>query len=112
MAATAQLLTDLAEDLSQSGHNVTALAGKGTYAAGSNGVLPKKEIWHGITIQRVRCTNYGRKNSLGRMCDYLTFLLSAALSVTFGKQHDFIVCLSTPPFIAILGLFAERVDFF
>ena len=107
MAATAQLLADLAEDLTAAGWTVTALAGKGSYAAAAHGNLPSQENWNEIQIRRVWCTNLGRRNSWGRMADYLTYLISAALVVLFSKRQDVVVCLSTPTLVAVLGLLAK-----
>ncbi len=107
MAATAQLLAELAEDLGAGGAEVTALAGRGTYVPGNGGKLPKREKWRGVQIRRVWCTSFGRKSMLGRLSDYLTFLASAKLAVLFGRRQDLVVCLSTPPLVAVLGLVAH-----
>jgi colanic acid biosynthesis glycosyl transferase WcaI len=110
-AATAQLLADLAEDLAASGEGrdweVTALAGRATYAPGRPGPLPARETWNGVAIRRVACTNFGRGSKLGRLADYATFFLSAALAVLTGPRQDVVVCLSTPPLVAALGLLAR-----
>ena len=106
-AATAQLLADLAEDLAAAGWEVTALAGRATYAPGRPGPLPARETWKGVAIRRVACTNFGRRSKLGRLADYGSFFLSAALAVATGPRADVAVCLSTPPLVAILGLLAR-----
>jgi colanic acid biosynthesis glycosyl transferase WcaI len=106
-AATAQLLTDLAEDLVEAGFEVRALAGKGTYAPGREGPLPSREEHRGVAVRRVPCTDFGRGRLLGRLLDYGTFLVSAALAVLFGPRADAVVCLSTPPLVAVLGLLAR-----
>jgi glycosyltransferase involved in cell wall biosynthesis len=111
MAATAQLLADLAEDLAAAGHEVTALAGRGTYVAGRAGRLPRRERWQGVEIRRVACTDFGRLSrlgALGRLADYLTFLAAAAIAVLTVPRQDVVVCLSTPPLVAMLGLLARR----
>ncbi len=107
MAATSQLLGDLAEDLTLQGWEVTALAGRGSYAASSNQALPRRENWSGIDIRRLWCTDFGRKSSIGRMSDYLSYLCSALLFVLFAKHQDVVLCLSTPPLVAILGIVAK-----
>ncbi len=108
MAATAQLLSDLAEDLVTAGWEVAALPGRGGYAPGRDGQLPRRESWRGIDIRRVWSTDLGRGSKLRRIVDYATYLLSAAKEVLFGPRHDAVVCLSTPPLVAILGLLARR----
>ncbi len=104
MAATAQLLTQLAQDLASNNCEVTAFAGRGSYAPEHSRPLDRKENWGNIIIRRVWCTNFGRRNNIGRMADYLTFLWSAALAVLFSPRQDVLVCLSTPPFVALLGV--------
>jgi putative colanic acid biosynthesis glycosyltransferase WcaI len=110
MAATAQLLADLAEDLAAAGWEVTALAGRGSYAPGRPGRLPACETWNGVAIRRVRCTDCGRLSRwgrLGRLADYATFFAAAALALLCGRRQDVVVCLSTPPLLAALGLVAR-----
>jgi colanic acid biosynthesis glycosyl transferase WcaI len=107
MAATAQLLADLAEDLVSAGHEVTALAGRGTYVADGDGPLPRRGEHAGASIRRVWCTNFGRGHASGRVLDYATYFLMAALTVLLGARQDAVVCLSTPPLVAALGLLAR-----
>ncbi len=132
MAATAQLLADLAEDLATAGWQVTVLTGRGSYAPGREGRLPARESYRGVAVRRVWCTNFGRASFLGRALDYATFLVAAAWWVvaggwwrrgrkadpgpaghTFlslassGEERPVVVCLSTPPLVAVLGLLAR-----
>jgi colanic acid biosynthesis glycosyl transferase WcaI len=104
VAATAQLLAELAEDLGAGGASVTVLTGRGSYIPGMAGKLPRREEWRGVEIRRVLCTSFGRASILGRLSDYLTFFVSAKVAVLFGRRRDVVVCLSTPPLVAILGL--------
>src|SRR5437667_5532437 len=108
MAATSQLLGDLARWLGSKGWEVVAIAGRATYANGGkvNGSGTER-VWDGVVIRRVWCTNFGRANLLGRMSDYATFLVLAAATVAFSSTPDVVVCLSTPPFVAALGLIAR-----
>jgi len=108
MAATSQLLGDLARWLGSKGWEVVAIAGRGSYANGGkvNGSGTER-VWDGVVIRRVWSTNFGRGNLLGRMADYATFLLSAGATVAFSSTPDVVVCLSTPPFVAALGLIAR-----
>jgi len=107
MAATAQLLGDLAEDLAGRGWEVTALAGRGSYAPGRKGSLPRRESFRGVEIRRVPSTNFGRGRMLGRVLDYATFFLGAGFAVLFGPRQEVVVALSTPPLVALLGLLAR-----
>jgi glycosyltransferase involved in cell wall biosynthesis len=155
VAATAQLLADLAEDLAADGWQVTALAGRGRYAGGESEPLPRREIWGDVRIRRVWCSDLGRGSALRRVTDYATFLVTAGWFVLFGrwwwrdrhrdgrsasaarsfgpsglrmtegfdgiasapagprndsnarKVRRVVVCLSTPPLVAVLGLLAR-----
>lgn len=107
MAATAQLLADLTEDATRAGQRVTVLTSRGSYVREASDPLPAEEIRRGVAIRRVRCTNFGRGSLAGRTLDYATFLLAAGLAVVFGPRHDVVVCLSTPPLVAVLGLVAR-----
>ncbi len=88
MAATAQLLAELAEDLVAGGADVTALPGRGSYVPGRAGKLPRREEWRGVRIRRVWCTSFGRGSMVGRVADYLTFLASAKLAILLGRRRD------------------------
>jgi colanic acid biosynthesis glycosyl transferase WcaI len=107
VAATAQLLAELAEDLAAGGAQVSRLAGRSPYVPGMSGTLPRREQWRGVEVRRVWCTSFGRARPLGRMADYLTFLASAKLAVLFGPRRDVVICLSTPPLVGALGLVAR-----
>src|SRR5438093_12776044 len=101
MAATSQLLGDLARWLGSKGWEVVAIAGRGSYANGGkvNGSGTER-VWDGVVIRRVWCTNFGRGNLLGRMCDYATFLVSAGGAVACFFISDVAVFLSCAPVVA------------
>ena len=101
LAATAQLATDLAEDLVAAGFEVTALAARGSYLGG--GRLPGSEVHRGIRIERVRCTSLGKSGIGHRLLDYGTFYLSAAARVILSREYDAVIAMSTPPLVATLG---------
>jgi len=107
MAATAQLLADLASDLAAGGHEVHVLSGRGSYAPERNRSLPRIEHWRGVHIRRLWCTNLGRGSRWCRLSDYLTFLVTASLALLFSKRANVTVCLSTPPLVALIGLIGK-----
>lgn len=106
-AATAQLLADLAEDLAAAGNEVSVLTGRGRYAIEESVRLERRERRRGVTIRRLWATDFGRGTLLGRATDYLTFLLTVALTIATTRRHDTVVCLSTPPLLALVGLLAK-----
>ncbi len=106
-AATAQLLSDLGEGLADRGHEVTALCGRGSYVSGTSPRLVPLEAHRGVTIRRVWCTNLGRRSMFRRVADAVSFLVSAGARVLLGARWDVVICLSSPPFVALLGRLAR-----
>jgi colanic acid biosynthesis glycosyl transferase WcaI len=107
LAATAQLATDLAEDLVAAGFEVTALAAQGSYLGG--GRLPSREEYKGIRIERVRCTSLGKGSIARRLLDYGSFYASAAARVLAAGRYDAVLAMSTPPLVATIGALRRSV---
>jgi glycosyltransferase involved in cell wall biosynthesis len=106
LSATAQLATDLAEDLAAAGFEVTALATRGAYLGG--GRLAASETYRGVRIERVRCTSLGKASVGRRLLDYGSFFGAAAARVLAGPRHDVVVAMSTPPLVATIGALRRR----
>ncbi len=106
IAPTGQLLGELAEDLVEAGMDVTVIAGSGRYAGGAP--LRPREEWRGVHIRRARCTSLGRSQASRRLTDYATYFVPAAARVISMRAPDVVVCLSTPPLLALLGPVARR----
>ncbi len=107
VAATAQLATDLAVDLARRGHHVTAIASARPYVGGA--ILPSVENYENVRIVRVAATGFGRETRLLRAVDYATFLISSLRPLLREECPDVVIALSTPPFIAALGLLARHL---
>jgi colanic acid biosynthesis glycosyl transferase WcaI len=97
-AATSQLLTDLANCLSASGHEVTVICSdKGGYAAaGDSGNAPS------VTIRRARSFRFARGRA-GRLLSYLSFYWRAGFIGIGLPRQDVVVTLTTPPLLSLLG---------
>ena len=76
-AATAQHLTDLAQDLVKAGVEVTVLTGRRGYAE-TNKVYPAREICFGARVIRVWPYSSGRNNKISRILD--AFFLNLAFA--------------------------------
>jgi len=74
-AATAQMLTDLAEHLARCGFNMRVLTSRLLYDG--SGALPARETLDGVAVERLWSTRFGRAGLLGRTIDYLSFYASA-----------------------------------
>jgi len=107
-ASTAQHLTDLAEHLDDEGFEVHVLCSAGHYLSGSMDV-PMEETHNGVHIHRVRATAFGRDSVLGRLTDYASFFLQVLWRVLTGPRYDYVVTLTTPPLIAVVGTLARMV---
>jgi colanic acid biosynthesis glycosyl transferase WcaI len=107
-ASTAQHLADLAEHLATRGHDVHVLCGQGAYKPGTP-KLPGQEVHNGVTIHRVLATSFGRKSTLHRMMDYLSFYFRAFLAAMMMPRFDVVATLTTPPIIGLIGTFLRRL---
>lgn len=106
-SATSQLMTELAESLVTRGAEVTALSGRGRYNGG--GGLPPRENYLGVRVERAWSTGFGKSSIAGRLTDYLTFYLGAAMKLLSLPRHDVVMALTTPPLIGLLALAACRL---
>ena len=108
ISATAQLLTELTEDLAAQGETVTVITGNTAYAGGQS-ALPAQEFHKGIRIVRVGFTRFGRTRTLGRLADYVSFWISAFVTAVRAKQQDCLVVLSDPPLLSVLAALVRMV---
>ncbi|MGA2499095.1 MAG: glycosyltransferase family 4 protein [Tepidisphaeraceae bacterium] len=104
VAATAQLMWDLAQDLDRHGHNVTAICSRHVYGTDQSHAQAYEKIGH-IEFRRVGGTRFGRKNLVGRMSDFLSFYAAAFIEMQKMPAPDVILALSSPPMISLLGVF-------
>jgi glycosyltransferase involved in cell wall biosynthesis len=102
VAATAQHAHDLARHLVRSGHEVTVIASRSIY--GQRGAaLPPRETVDGIDVRRVGRSLFGKAGLAARAVDFGLFYAAAAVKALVLPRADVSICLTTPPFIALLG---------
>jgi glycosyltransferase involved in cell wall biosynthesis len=102
VVATAQQAHDLAKFLAASGDKVTVLTSRSLY--GRRGArLPARELKDGVDIHRVSRNVFDKRGLLTRAFDYLRFNVTAALCALSLPRHDVVICLTTPPFVALVG---------
>lgn len=110
VAATGQMLTDLAEDLVAAGWTVTVVTGAGDYDAATTATpLPRDEVHNGVRIIRVAGTRFGRHRTMGRLLDYATYFIGALLRVLALPATDFVVAMSDPPFVVAIAVLAAKL---
>jgi glycosyltransferase involved in cell wall biosynthesis len=97
-AATAQLLSELCEDLVAGGDEVTVIASRGSYLGGKR--WPPRESIHGVTVVRPPSSSLGKTTIAHRLGDYLSFWASSVAAALAVKKPDVILALTTPPMIA------------
>jgi glycosyltransferase involved in cell wall biosynthesis len=107
-ASTAQHLADLAESLVSKGFACHVLSSRGGYRAGET-PQPAREVHHGVHIHRVGATSFGRRSTLRRMTDYLSFYAQALIKTCALPRFDVVVTLTTPPIIGLIGTILQRV---
>lgn len=107
LAATAQIATDLAEDLVADGFEVTALAARGSYLGG--GRLTATDVHRGVRIVRVRCASFGKRSVAGRVADYATYFVSALYRTLSIARPDIVVGMSTPPLVAAIAALSKAL---
>jgi colanic acid biosynthesis glycosyl transferase WcaI len=107
-AATGQLLADVAEGLAAEGHEVHVICSRRAYSGGGE-ILPAKEEVNGVHVHRVGATGFGRGKAIGRILDYLSFYVLAARRAFLLPKMDVCIALTTPPFIALIGLMLHRL---
>ncbi len=108
VAATGQLLADLAEDLAARGHQVHVLCSRNMYT-GRKIFLPSKETINSVIIHRVKATGFGRQKKVYRMLDYSSFYLLALWRAVRLPKMDVCIALTTPPFIAVIGTLLNKI---
>jgi colanic acid biosynthesis glycosyl transferase WcaI len=97
-ASTAQHLADLAESLAARGFECHVLCAQGRHQPGEP-APPAHEVHEGVHIHRVPATSLGRRTTLTRMADYLSFYARAVLMAAWLPRFDAAVTLTTPPLI-------------
>lgn len=111
-AATGQLLTELAEDLTaRHGCEVTIVAGRALHAAGQERaprVPVAREVHNGVTILRANGTRWPTRRFAARAANYLTYFGSAALAGCLIGRQDVVVSLTDPPIVGLAALAAAR----
>jgi glycosyltransferase involved in cell wall biosynthesis len=108
-SATSQLLTDLAFELADQGHDVRIICSRQRYDdAGAR--LPSRDVVRGVRVHRVWTTRFGRDRLLGRALDYLTFYGASGWAMCrVLRPGDTLVAETDPPLLSIIGWIAVEL---
>ena len=108
VTATAQHIYDLSLHLVDHGHQVSVIASRSTY--GTKGVSrSRRETLDGVDVYRVGRSFFGKSNIFLRVFDSATFYVQALFKACAVPKPDAVVCLTTPPFIALMGWLMSRL---
>lgn len=102
VAATGQILSDLAEHLVGQGFDVGVLCSQGAYEGGRV-AAPAREMRRGVRVRRLASPALGRRSHRGRVLEYLAFLAQVAGRLATGRRWDLVVLLTTPSMLPVSG---------
>jgi len=107
-APTGLLLADLGQALVAAGHEVTAICSERDYADPESR-YPRVETRDGVRVRRVSGSGFGRGRRVGRLFDYVTFMVGALLRLATQRKPDVVVVLTTPPMLAFPSWLVARL---
>lgn len=105
-SATAQLLTELCDDLSQL-HEVHVVSGRPSYnRSRSLDILPTS---HGnIRVSRAWSTTFNRAWMPGRLANYATYLTTSLAASITATRPDLVLAWTDPPLIGLVAAIAAK----
>ncbi|UAL47164.1 glycosyltransferase family 4 protein [Sutcliffiella horikoshii] len=106
--SSATLPFDTAEALEKAGFSVGALVGYPEEYSLKNNV-PLKESHKGIEIKRLKYIQLKRSNIVGRLINYFSFTLSAALRLNELRKYRVVVVYSNPPVLPLIAVLASKL---
>jgi hypothetical protein len=108
VVATSQHADDLARSLVSRGDHVSVVASRAIYGE-KGSALKRRDSHGGVAIHRVGLQLFGKQGITPRAFDFALFYAAAALRCLTLKRHDVVVCFTTPPFIALVGVLLRIV---
>lgn len=110
-ASTAQLLTELCEDLAEH-HEVTVVAGRPSYnptetfeAKG----LVTEDLHGNVRILRTWSTAFPRHSMAGRLANYASYIASSLAGALLVKDPDVVLTMTDPPIVAVVAFVVSRL---
>jgi glycosyltransferase involved in cell wall biosynthesis len=103
VAAVAQLMTDLAEDLTEKGIRVSVLCGRANYSREKNDPRATNPYLKQVKVRRMTSLNLRGRSGVVHLLNYLSFLILAPLRAITLSRYDCTVVFTNPPLIALVG---------
>jgi colanic acid biosynthesis glycosyl transferase WcaI len=118
-APTAQLLGDIARNFAEQGYQVTVICGSGSYVRSSptqagmpvlrgTGIPACVGFKSAPRIVRVPDLSFGHGKA-AKLLSYATFYLGALFHSLRLPKPDIMLCLTTPPFLSVIGLITKKL---
>ena len=104
LISTGQTLTEMVEELSRKGKNITVITSQPTLIPGSP-LVPPRMTHEGISIIRTWSTRFPKTSLIGKLFNLTTFFLSAAWTVLMKYPGVPLLLLTNPPYLPLLGWF-------
>ncbi|WP_052216039.1 glycosyltransferase family 4 protein [Sphingomonas sp. ERG5] len=99
-SATAQILSDLAEHLADTGHDVTVVTSRAIYGQ-EDGLLAVHELRRGVAVVRT-ATPARRRGMAGRIVAYLTYYIMAFFeALRRARRGSILVVKTDPPLLSV-----------
>lgn len=106
--SSATLPFDTASAYARAGYSVGAICGyPKEYSCQKQ--IPKKEIYQGISIKRIKYLQLERKRTIGRCINYLSFLLAMFFNLFECRKYKYIFVYSNPPVLPLLAALAKKL---
>lgn len=107
-SATSRMLTSLAKTLGKTGCSVHVLASRNLHDDPSTR-LPREETIDGVTVHRIRTSEFGRSNLAGRAVDYFTFYIAVTWRMfRLLRPGDVCIACTDPPMLSVAMLLPVR----
>jgi colanic acid biosynthesis glycosyl transferase WcaI len=99
-AATAQVLSDLCEDLAGAGHHVHVVCGEPSYRLdASSPPSPAREEHQGVHVERVPAYAPRERTIPKRLLHYGSYFTTSLAAALRGPRPDVCLVMSTPPLL-------------
>ncbi len=112
VAASAQLLEDMARQFADAGHEVAIVTSRSLYGQAGT-TLPRYELRDGVHVHRVGVARFGKGSVWARIFDAAGFYLAATWKSGRvrlpGGRPQVVVTLTSPPYIGFIGALARKV---
>jgi putative colanic acid biosynthesis glycosyltransferase WcaI len=105
--AVSQMITAVAEDTAKAGHSVTVVTSRKGY--NQHATYSGSELHHSVNIVRVGGVSLNRHRTVGRILNYLAFVLLSSVRALHCPKPDCLVLTSVPPISLWLGVLFGRL---